>query len=333
MSESVLVTGIAGFIGMHVAVSLKRNGYQVVGIDNINDYYDVNLKIARLQNLGLNIYNKEQKYASIGNLSFYKVDLCDSNSIDDLFKKYNFQIVINLAAQAGVRYSITHPKSYIESNINGFFNILDASERNNVKHFIYASSSSVYGNSKETPFKVNQNTDNPISMYAATKKANELMAETYSHLHGLSASGLRFFTVYGPFGRPDMAYFSFTKNILESKPIKLFNGGDLHRDFTYIDDIVNSIVSLCEKGPEKQGGSSIYNIGRGEPQLIKEFVTTLEELIGKKALVQVVEKQPGDVDITYADISTLQNYLGIRPEISLRKGLSSFYKWYEMYYN
>lgn len=332
MSVKVLVTGIAGFVGMHVAKSLKDKGFKVVGIDNLNDYYDVSLKVARLRHLGLVSFEQECLKAEIDNLVFYKIDLCDREAIDELFKEYNFSIVINLAAQAGVRFSITHPKSYIDSNINGFFNILDASNAFKIDHLIYASSSSVYGNSMNTPFCVEQRTDKPISMYAATKKANELMAETYSHLHSLSTSGLRFFTVYGPYGRPDMAYFSFTKSILEGKPIKLFNGGDLHRDFTYIDDIVNSIVALCEKGAETQGGSSLYNIGRGEPQLIKAFVTTLEELIGKKALVQVVEKQPGDVDITYADISTLQNYLGIKPEISLREGLTSFYDWYNRYY-
>lgn len=331
----ILVSGAAGFIGMHLSLRLVKEGHTVIGIDNINDYYDVDLKYGRLENLGIN--QKEIEYNKlvhgVKNFSFKKLDLQDASYLFELFKENKFDIVINLAAQAGVRYSITHPRAYIESNVIGFFNIIEACRAYPVKHLIYASSSSVYGNTLQVPFKESQNTDEPISLYAATKKSNELMAFTYSHLYKIPMTGLRFFTVYGPWGRPDMAYFSFTKNIYEDKPIQLFNAGDLKRDFTYIEDIVEAIKRLLI--PETQLSNvpphRIFNIGNGSPEGVIYFVNILQEFIGRKAIIENKPKQPGDVDITYADCSELYTLINFEPNTTLKEGLEEFVSWYKGY--
>ncbi len=332
----ILVTGAAGFIGMHISLKLALENHEVIGIDNINSYYDVNLKYGRLQNLGINkdeiLYNKA--IAGIKKFSFVELDLQDAGNLMALFAVNRFDIVINLAAQAGVRYSITNPRDYIESNIVGFFNILETCRNFPVKHLIYASSSSVYGKTNEIPFKVTQTTDQPISLYAATKKSNELMAFTYAHLYKIPMSGLRFFTVYGPWGRPDMAYFSFTKNIYESKAIHLFNGGDLKRDFTYIDDVVEVINRLLLASPQtgKETPHKVYNIGNNQPELVTKFLSVLEGFIGSKAIIEIKPRQPGDVDITYADCSELNALINFKPDTPIQIGLKNFVEWYKEYY-
>ncbi|MEO6722086.1 MAG: NAD-dependent epimerase/dehydratase family protein [Ferruginibacter sp.] len=332
----ILVTGAAGFIGMHTSIKLASEAHDVIGIDNINSYYDVNLKYGRLKNLGINkdeiLYNK--RVTGINNFSFVELDLQDAGNLMALFSVHRFDIVINLAAQAGVRYSITNPRDYIESNIVGFFNILETCRTFPVRHLIYASSSSVYGNTTEIPFKINQNTDQPISLYAATKKSNELMAFTYAHLYKIPISGLRFFTVYGPWGRPDMAYFSFTKNIYESKPIQLFNAGDLKRDFTYIDDVVGAINRLLIATPDDghEAAHKVYNIGNNRPESITYFLSVLEGLIGQKAIIEEKPKQAGDVDITYADCSELNALINFEPRTPISLGLKFFVAWYNEYY-
>ncbi len=331
----VLVTGCAGFIGFHTSHKLLSSSYKVVGIDNLNDYYDINLKESRLNIL-----------RSKSNFEYYKIDLSDKNSIDKLFENYEFDTVINLAAQAGVRYSIANPYKYIDSNIVGFINILEACRNHPVKHLIYASSSSVYGGNKITPFSTDHNVDHPVSLYAATKKSNELMAHTYSHLFGIPTTGLRFFTVYGPWGRPDMAYFSFTDSIINDKPIKVFNHGNMERDFTYIDDIIEGIIKLMPLAPEPDPnwselegrlGSSfapyrVYNIGNNKPVKLEKFISILEEKIGKEAKKVYMEMQPGDVLKTYADVSDLEEVIGFKPNTSIEEGLSKFVDWYMDYY-
>lgn len=331
----ILITGSAGFIGFHLSKRLLDESYQVIGIDNINDYYDTKLKEDRL--IQLNKYD---------NFNFHKVDLKDKQSVDNIFETYKPTHLINLAAQAGVRYSITNPYAYVDSNLIGFINILEACRNYPVEHLLYASSSSVYGGNKVAPFSTNHNVDHPVSLYAATKKSNELMAHTYSHLYGIPTTGLRFFTVYGPFGRPDMAYFSFTQDILAGRPIKIFNHGEMERDFTYIDDIVEGIVKLIGKVPvvnknwdESNDALStsfapykIYNIGNNNPVPLMRFINALESALGKEAEKIYMDMQPGDVQRTYADVSDLERDIEFKPSTSIEDGLQKFVDWYMEYY-
>ncbi len=330
-----LVTGSAGFIGFHVSKALLEAGNQVIGIDNINDYYDVTLKEARLNNL-----------IDHDNFLFFKIDLSEKENIFSLFNDHSFDVVINLAAQAGVRYSITNPDSYIQSNIVGFLNILEACRHNNIQHLVYASSSSVYGMNGTMPFSIHDNVDHPISLYAASKKSNELMAHTYSHLYNLPTSGLRFFTVYGPWGRPDMACFLFTKAITEGRPIKIFNNGDMKRDFTYIDDIVDGIIKVASSSAKPNnswdrmspdpGTSSapyrIYNIGNNKPVFLKDFISTLENELGIKAKKEFLPLQQGDVVATFADIEDIKNDFDYKPTTDISVGLKKFVNWYKNFY-
>ena len=331
---NILVTGAAGFIGSHLSKRLLNEGYEVIGIDNINDYYDPKLKWDRLE------WIKHPKF------KFEKVSLEDRERINNIFIEYKPAIVVNLAAQAGVRYSLVNPYAYIDSNIVGFINILEACRHHNVEHLIYASSSSVYGANTKMPFSVHDNVDHPVSLYAATKKANELMAHTYSHLYGLPTTGLRFFTVYGPWGRPDMALFLFTKAILSGEPIKVFNNGNMMRDFTYIDDIVESIYRLIQKKPEPNPnwdgknpdpGTSyvpyrVYNIGNSNPVNLMDFITAIEEKLGIEAKKEFLPLQAGDVPATYADVEDLYNEINFRPQTSIKEGVSKFIDWYLDYY-
>lgn len=324
-SKKILVTGAAGFIGFHLSKKLLEQGMKVVGFDNINDYYDVNLKYARLD-----ILNGFQ------NFTFVKGNLADKETVDRVFTENKFDIVVNLAAQAGVRYSIDNPQAYIESNVIGFFNILEACRHNPVEHLLYASSSSVYGNQQKTPFSTDDDVNKPISLYAATKKSNELMAYTYSHLYGIPSTGLRFFTVYGPFGRPDMAYFGFTDKIMNGEKIKIFNNGDMYRDFTYIDDIVRGIENmLCNPPEEDENGdrATVYNIGNNSPEKLMYFIETLEKALGKTAEKEFLPMQPGDVYQTYADVTPLIEKFGFKPSTSIEDGLERFVQWYKSYYN
>lgn len=323
-NKKVLLTGVAGFIGFHLSQKLFEQGCTVLGIDNLNDYYDVKLKEDRLS-----ILNQYE------NFEFLKFDISSKETLLKVFGEFEPDIVVNLAAQAGVRYSIENPDVYISSNIIGFYNILECCRHYSVKHLIYASSSSVYGANKKVPFSVDDQVDNPISLYAATKKSNELMAYTYSHLYNIPSTGLRFFTVYGPYGRPDMAYFSFTKKILNDEPIKIFNNGDMYRDFTYIDDIVEGIVRILNCPPkENQDGAKykIYNIGNNKPEKLMYFIETLEKCIGKSAIKNFLPMQPGDVPRTYADITDLINDFDFKPNTSIQEGLEKFIKWYKEYY-
>ena len=322
--EKILVTGAAGFIGFHLSKRILEEGGEVIGFDNLNDYYDVNLKYARLEIL--------EKYE---NFTFIKGNLADKAAVDNLFINYKPDVVVNLAAQAGVRYSIDNPGSYIESNIIGFYNILEACRNYPVAHLLYASSSSVYGNQKKTPFSTEDNVDHPISLYAATKKSNELMAFTYSHLYNIPATGLRFFTVYGPYGRPDMAYFSFTQKIMRGETIKIFNNGDMYRDFTFVDDIVQGIMNMLLNPPkpdENGARAKVYNIGNNNPEKLMYFIETLEKAIGKVAEKEYLPMQPGDVYQTYADVSDLQRDFDFKPSTSIEDGLNRFAKWYFEYY-
>ncbi len=326
--SKILVTGAAGFVGFHLSQQLLANGQTIIGIDNLNDYYDVSLKQARLEQL----FNRK-------NFQFFQLDLANRSKVDELFANSKPDVVIHLAAQAGVRYSITHPHAYIDSNLVGFTNILEGCRRVEVQHFVYASSSSVYGANTKIPFAVGDQVDHPVSLYAATKKANELMAYTYSHLYQIPTTGLRFFTVYGPWGRPDMAYFSFTKSILSGKPIKVFNYGKMRRDFTYIDDIVEGIVKVTNKIPQsnltaetKSAPYKIYNIGNNQPVNLIDFIETLEKHLGVKAQKELLPMQPGDVPETYADIEDLIKDTGFKPETSLDVGLKYFVEWYRSYY-
>lgn len=326
------MTGAAGFIGFHLSKRLLAENHHVLGVDNLNDYYDVSLKSERLKQLENN-----------DKFTFYKVDLADSEGLNEIFERHSIPIVINLAAQAGVRYSLTHPHSYVHSNLVGFVNILEACRHYQVEHLLYASSSSVYGANTKTPFSTQDSVDHPVSIYAATKKANELMAHTYSHLFNIPTTGLRFFTVYGPWGRPDMAYYTFTKDIIEGNPIKVYNNGDMRRDFTYIDDIVEGIVKLLDQPPEPDTGRDldpstshapykIYNIGNNSPVRLMDFIHTLENLIGKKATIEFLPMQPGDVKETYADITDLQKAAGFSPATPLEIGLGHFVNWYKKYH-
>jgi UDP-glucuronate 4-epimerase len=333
----ILVTGTAGFIGMHVSKKLSDEGHEVIGIDNINSYYETSLKYARLDVLGIQkqsiLYNKIINGKT--NFKFLELDLTDVGCLMALFASQNFDIIINLAAQAGVRYSISNPKDYIESNIFGFFNLLECCRAFPVKHLVFASSSSVYGNSSDVPFTTEQQTDKPISLYAATKKTNELLAYNYSHLFGIPSTGLRFFTVYGPWGRPDMAYFNFTKKILSGEPIELYNSGKLKRDFTYVGDIVESIFRLVEKPPimsENEPAFQLFNIGNQEPVDVIRFVETLEAILDIKANVINKPMQAGDVTITFSDTSDLEDYINFKPNTSLETGLEKFVEWYKVFY-
>jgi UDP-glucuronate 4-epimerase len=323
-AKKVLVTGGAGFIGFHLSKRLLELGADVLGFDNLNSYYDVRLKQSRLD-----ILNQFSHY------TFTKGDLADEEAVQRLFQKFQPDIVVNLGAQAGVRYSIDNPKAYMSSNIIGFFNILEACRQYPVEHLLFASSSSVYGNQQKTPFSTTDNVDHPISLYAATKKSNELMAYTYSHLYHIPATGLRFFTVYGPYGRPDMAYFKFTNLIMQGKPIKIYNQGDMYRDFTYIDDIVHGIKNmLCNPPKENEYGDSykIYNIGNNKPEKLMYFIETLEKAIGKQAKKEYLPMQPGDVYQTYADVSELVRDFDFKPNTSIEEGLKKFAEWYRKYY-
>jgi UDP-glucuronate 4-epimerase len=334
--KPVLVTGAAGFIGFHFARKLLEEGLPVFGLDNLNDYYDPALKRSRLEIL--------QGYPEF---RFFRLDLCDRASIEALFRDHPIDIAVHLAAQAGVRYSLVNPHAYAETNIGGFLNILEGCRAAQVKHLLFASSSSVYGGNEKTPFSVKDNVDHPVSLYAATKKANELMAHTYAHLYGIPCTGLRFFTVYGPWGRPDMALFLFTRAILEGKPIDVFNHGRMKRDFTYIDDITGAMRLIIEKpaqpNPAWNGHSPdpatstapyrIYNIGNNEPVKLMDFIATLEECLGKKAELNLLPMQPGDVKETFADIEELSRHFGFRPKTSIREGIARFVEWYRAYYS
>jgi len=329
----ILVTGTAGFIGYHLAKKLLERGDTVIGVDNINDYYDTQLKYGRLNELGIEKNSiKDEKYvqsSKYSNHTFIKINLADTKAIDTLFSENDFDAVCNLAAQAGVRYSIDNPHAYIESNINGFMNILEGCRNYNVTNLCYASSSSVYGLNKEQPFKTTDKTDTPISLYAATKKSNELMAHVYSHLYGLHTTGLRFFTVYGPWGRPDMAPMLFLDAILSDRPIKVFNHGEMSRDFTYIDDIIDGIIKVIDH----PSTYNIYNIGKSSPVNLLEFIETIEQSIGKKSEKIFMQMQPGDVESTYADIEALRNDCNYQPKIVLKDGVKEFVKWYRGFYN
>jgi len=329
----ILVTGTAGFIGFHLAKKLLERGDEVIGIDNINDYYDVNLKYARLNELGIEAHdcksNEIIRSSKFPNHKFVKMDLADKPAMEELFKTQKFDAVCNLAAQAGVRYSIENPDAYIQSNIVGFMNILECCRHYNVNNLCYASSSSVYGLNTKQPFSTTDKTDTPISLYAATKKSNELMAHTYSHLYGIKTTGLRFFTVYGPWGRPDMSPILFADAITQDKEIKVFNHGDMSRDFTYIDDIVDGIINVIDNPSEKY---SIYNIGNNAPVQLLEFIQTLENAFGKTAKKFFMDMQPGDVKSTYADIDDLVRDFDYKPDTDLTDGIGEFAKWYREFY-
>ncbi len=335
MSEKILVTGAAGFIGVFLSQRLLAEGYRVVGIDNLNDYYDIQLKKDRLALI-----------EGHENFTFYPLDLVDRDAISALFEKEQFDKVVNLAAQAGVRYSIKNPHAYVDSNLCGFVNILEGCRHHNIKHLVYASSSSVYGANTHMPFSTQDNVSHPVSLYAATKKANELMAHSYSHLYQLPTTGLRFFTVYGPWGRPDMAYFLFADAIFNDKPIKVFNNGEMMRDFTYIDDIVEGVVRVLNKQPEadpRWTGESpnastsyapykIYNIGNHTPVKLMDFIQTIEQAAGKEAIKEMYPMQAGDVVATYADVDDLIQDVGFKPSTSIEEGIGKFIDWYRRYY-
>ena len=334
LNKNILITGVAGFIGFHLVNKLVSENYNIVGIDNINDYYDVNLKYARLNETGIKKdkikYGKDVKSEKYDNYRFIKLDLTDEKNIFELFKNERFDYVVNLAAQAGVRYSLKNPRSYIDSNIYGFLNILEACRHYPVKHLFYASSSSVYGGNLKIPFSETDRVDKPISLYAATKRSNELMAYSYSHLYHISVTGLRFFTVYGPWGRPDMAYFLFTKAIFEGKPIKVFNNGKMKRDFTYIDDVIHAIKDLLFI-PAKC--FNIYNIGNSKPFELDYFINTLEKIIGKKAIKEFLPMQPGDLEVTFASNEQIKSVSKFKTKTVLENGLSNFVNWFNNYYN
>ncbi|MBN1847780.1 MAG: NAD-dependent epimerase [Deltaproteobacteria bacterium] len=342
----ILVTGAAGFIGAFTALGLLERGDEVIGLDSINDYYDVNIKYGRLERDGINRAKaetgelvKSTRYPGYG---FIRLDLSDKRGIEDLFLRHDFDMVCHLAAQAGVRYSLKNPHAYIDSNVVGFMNILESCRHHHNRHLVYASSSSVYGLNENYPFSTHDNVDHPISLYAASKKSNELMAHTYSHLYGIPTTGLRFFTVYGPWGRPDMALFLFTKAILEDRPIDVFNHGDMKRDFTYIDDIVTGVIKVMDHPPEgdpdwngkkpdpsrSRAPYRIYNIGNNSPVLLTDFIDAIEQAIGKKAKKNLMPMQPGDVPATWADVDDLARDIGYAPSVHIREGVERFVQWY-----
>jgi UDP-glucuronate 4-epimerase len=335
-NNTILVTGAAGFIGCELTLRLLARGDRVIGVDNLNPYYDVGLKDARVKRIE----------AVGGDFKFHRMDLADREAIAALFRENAIQRVVNLAAQPGVRYSITHPQTYIDSNLLGFANLLEGCRHAKVEHLVFASSSSVYGANTKQPFREGDNVDHPVSLYAATKKANELMAHTYAHLYGLPTTGLRFFTVYGPWGRPDMAYFSFTRKILAGEPIPVFNHGRLSRDFTYIDDIVEGVIRVLDRpasgdaawnsaAPNPASSRApyrIFNIGNHQPVPLMEFIATLEQCLGRKAEMEMLPMQDGDVEATYADTSALMGLTGFQPATPLAVGLKRFTDWYRSYY-
>ncbi len=347
----ILVTGTAGFIGFHLVKQLLKRGDEVIGLDSINDYYDVNLKYSRLEETGVAResieYNQLIKSDKYPNYHFIQLQLEDRENVVQLFEKQNFDKVCHLAAQAGVRYSLVNPHAYIDSNIIGFMNVLEGCRHNDVQHLTYASSSSVYGLNEKMPFSTSDNIDHPISLYAATKKSNELIAHAYSHLFGLPTTGLRFFTVYGPWGRPDMALFLFTKAILEDKPINVFNHGNMKRDFTYVDDIVEGIVRVIDNPPmgnpdwsamnpnpnSAKSPYKVYNIGNSNPVPLMSFIEAIEKTLGQEAKKNFMGMQPGDVAATWANVDDLVENLGYRPDTSVEKGVRAFIGWYKLYYN
>ena len=337
-SKKILVTGAAGFIGYHLCEALIKKGHKVIGLDNINDYYDVNLKYARLRELGIQM-GAATVFAEITtstlhgpNMQFIRLNLEDREALPKVFKTFNFDMVCNLAAQAGVRYSIENPEAYIDSNVTGFLNVLECCRHNNVKRLVYASSSSVYGNSDQKPFSETANVDNPISLYAATKKSNELMAHTYSHLFNIETIGLRFFTVYGPWGRPDMAMFLFTDAIINNKPIKVFNKGNLSRDFSYIDDITSGVVNTLLKDSKNASLYKLYNIGNGSPVQLLDFIESLEKVLDISAIKSMLPMQAGDVNQTFADTTNLEQDYDYKPQIPVDRGIKEFVSWYEEFY-
>ena len=339
--KTYFITGVAGFIGANLALRVlnEESDVKVIGLDNMNEYYDVKIKEYRLN-----------KLTEFNNFTFIKGNLADKELIEEIFEKYKPEIVVNLAAQAGVRYSITNPDAYIESNLIGFYNILEACRHNPVEHLVYASSSSVYGSNKKVPYSTDDKVDNPVSLYAATKKSNELLAHSYSKLYNIPSTGLRFFTVYGPAGRPDMAYFGFTNKLLKGEKIQIFNYGNCKRDFTYIDDIVEGIVRVIARAPEKKNGEdglpippyAVYNIGNSNPENLLDFVNILQEELIRAGVLpkdydfeahkELVPMQPGDVPITYADTTPLERDYGFKPNTSLREGLRKFAEWYKEFY-
>ena len=341
--KRILVTGAAGFIGYHLSKRLLEERYEVVGLDNINDYYSRDLKYGRLQELGIDAAKvkeqPDQKTAldssKTATFTFIKADLSDREALESIFKEHSFDGVVNLAAQAGVRYSLENPHAYTASNVEGFLNILEGCRNSSVKHLIYASSSSVYGTNASVPFNTSDRVDEPVSLYAATKRSNELMAHTYSHLYDIPSTGLRFFTVYGPWGRPDMAYYKFADLMRAGKQIDVYNNGKMSRDFTYIDDIVESIVRLLPKPPISEGSSAptqLFNIGNGSPVNLLEFIEILEDSLGITAEKHMMPMQPGDVERTWADVDDLYDNIGYRPKVSIEAGIATFVEWYKRYY-
>ncbi|MFD2587072.1 NAD-dependent epimerase [Croceitalea marina] len=337
----ILVTGASGFIGFHVIKSLLDSKHTVVGLDNINDYYDINLKYARIKELGITRKNAEQfnsivKSKNYTNFRFIRSDITDDNTLGNLFEEERFDVVCNLAAQAGVRYSLENPKAYVDSNIVGFVNILECCRHSQVEHLVYASSSSVYGMNKKVPFSTADNVDHPISLYAASKKSNELMAHTYSHLYDFRSTGLRFFTVYGPWGRPDMAMFLFTKAILNKKPINVFNKGAMERDFTYIDDIVQGVVRILENKHTSSYDSSkkynLYNIGNNKSVKLNDFIEAIENELEMVADKNLMPMQPGDVEKTWADVDSLIRDYAYSPSTPIKTGVAEFINWYKNFY-
>ena len=337
----ILVTGAAGFIGFFTSKVLTEKGHQVVGLDNINDYYDVNLKYARLHELGINRKEAQEFnhliHSNNSRFSFIRMNLEDREALPRLFTNEKFDIVCNLAAQAGVRYSLENPNTYVDSNLVGFLNILECCRHNNIEHLVYASSSSVYGLNKKIPFSTDDNVDHPISLYAATKKSNELMAHTYSHLFNIPTTGLRFFTVYGPWGRPDMAMFLFTDAIINDRPIKVFNHGKMERDFTYIDDIVEGVVRICAKSTSERKNKNllykVYNIGNNNSVKLMDFIKEIENNLNKSAKKEMLPIQPGDVEKTWADVDDLIKDYNYSPNTSIKDGVSKFINWFKDYYN
>lgn len=332
----ILVTGAAGFIGSATIKVLMKKGYEIIGIDNLNDYYDPELKLARLASTGIDRATLTAEGVAesdtYSGYRFMRLDLADREGIDKLFDREEIDGVINLGGQAGVRYSLVNPYAYIESNVVGFLNILENCRRHPVNHLVYASSSSVYGMRSDMPYRESDKTDTPVSLYAATKKSNELMAYAYSHLYGIPATGLRFFTVYGPWGRPDMAPYLFLHAVMEGKPIRVFNHGDMQRDFTYIDDIVEGVVRVLEHAPDGEDPHRVYNIGHSEPVELMDFICTIERVSGKKAIMQMEDMQAGDVVCTYADTTRLEEDFDFHPQIGVEEGIRRYYEWYKSYY-